>query len=358
MLRSSLRVVQRHARRFRRWSLLEHDRGALETRKFSTPSSRSNFGGVYPILVTPFLKNDDELLDLQSFRRSIRFMAEAEVQGVTITGVLGESNRLTDKERQRLIETARTTIQEYSRKDHGIDGRPPLHLCVGTSHTGTAATVALCEMAKDLKADSVMVTPSVSHGVEQLYHRVADACPNLPIVVQDHPLSTGVHLPTDLLVRLVAQVPTVACIKLESLPTVDRLAELRAHPDWNGCPVLTGLGALYAGFDLEHQISGFMTGFSFPEVLRGMHAYAASGDVERSQRLYAKFLPLIVLEHYGGLALRKEIYRLRALSDSAQVRHPGRNLSTTLQQTLRTTLDRLLPGIDLTKPLPSEVLEV
>jgi hypothetical protein len=32
-------------------------------------------------------------------------------------------------------------------------------VCVGTSHTGTAGTVALSQMAQDLGADGVMVTP-------------------------------------------------------------------------------------------------------------------------------------------------------------------------------------------------------
>jgi len=156
--------------------------------RFSSSSSHCiSFNGVYPIMVTPF--HDDESLDLQSFERSIRFMTEKiGVPGVTVTGVLGESNRLTDKERSRLIETARFSTSG--------------HLCVGTSHTGTAATVALCQMAQDLGADSVMVTPSVGHGVEELYHRIAYSCPDLPIVVQDHPSSTGVHISVDVLVWL------------------------------------------------------------------------------------------------------------------------------------------------------------
>ena len=57
----------------------------------------TTFEGVFPILVTPFHANGQ--LDLQSFDRLIRFMVELGVDGVTILGVLGESNRVTDRER-------------------------------------------------------------------------------------------------------------------------------------------------------------------------------------------------------------------------------------------------------------------
>ena len=52
------------------------------------------FTGVIPILATPF--HDDESLDLESWRRLLEFMVGLGVDGVTILGVLGESNRLND----------------------------------------------------------------------------------------------------------------------------------------------------------------------------------------------------------------------------------------------------------------------
>ena len=60
----------------------------------------------------------------------------------------------------------------------------------GTSHAGTAATAALSQMAQDLGADGVMVTPTkeaapvADDTMVGLFARVADACPGLPIVLQ------------------------------------------------------------------------------------------------------------------------------------------------------------------------------
>lgn len=96
-------------------------------------SSPPTFEGVYPILVTPF--DAREQLDLESFDRLIRFMADIGVDGVTVLGVLGESNRMLDSEREQLISTAVKAAA----------GRMPI--VVGTSHKGTLATRGLCQMA-------------------------------------------------------------------------------------------------------------------------------------------------------------------------------------------------------------------
>src|SRR6187200_107098 len=100
---------------------------------------------VIPILATSFLK--DEALDLESFAKLIRFNKEAGVNGITLLGLLGESNRLTDSERTKLISL-------------GVAAANGLPVIVGTSHTGTEATIALSEEAASLGATAVMITPS------------------------------------------------------------------------------------------------------------------------------------------------------------------------------------------------------
>lgn len=239
----------------------------------------SVFRGVFPILATPF--RPDESLDLDGFHKAISFMKDAGSNGVTIVGVLGESNRMTDKEREALI----TTAVGISR---GSDR--PFPICVGTSHPGTAATAALSQMAQDLGADAVMVTPSkepapnTDEQLMALYTRVADACPGLDIVLQDHPASTQVHMSPAIVAKIAHEISAIACIKLESLPTPGRIAALRKLwaselPPAGDCTILTGLGALYGGFDMEQGTEGFMTGFAFPEILAAMNAAAQAGDM-------------------------------------------------------------------------------
>lgn len=299
------------------------------------------FEGVYPILATPF--DDREGLDIESFQRAIRFMAEIGVDGVTVLGVLGESNRLLDAERATLIRAA-------------VSAAGTLPVVVGTSHSGTTACRELCRMAASLGASAVMVAPSLEpvpseERVFQFYRRVADGLP-IPVVVQDHPASTQVHMSVALLHRIVQEIPEVACIKEEAVPTPPKIRSLIAGMSGRRVPVLTGLGALYGLFDLEAGSSGFNTGFAFPEALIAMVRAAREGDWTRVRELYRRFLPLIVFEQQPGMAIRKEILRLRGLIAGSKVRHPGADLDAETARQLAALIGALLPGTDLRRPIP------
>lgn len=299
------------------------------------------FEGVFPILATPF--DGNERPDLESFDRLVRFMASTGVDGITVLGVLGEANRLLDREREELIRVA-------------VSAAASLPVIVGTSHSGSLAARELSQMAEALGARAVMLapqaeaTPNDDRVLE--YFRTVSAGISIPIVAQDHPASTQVHMPVSLLNRLIDDVPGIASIKEEAVPTAPKIRALNAAM-MNGrrIPVLTGLGALYGLFDLEAGSSGFNTGFAFPEVLMAMFRAARAGDWTRAREIYTRFLPLIVFEQQPGVAIRKEILRLRGAIASSRVRHPGAQLQPETAAQLRTLLDALLPGQDLTHPI-------
>ncbi len=299
------------------------------------------FKGVFPILVTPF--DDHGNLDLESFDRTVRFMADIGVNGVTIIGVLGESNRMLDAEREQLIKTA----------VGAAGGRIPV--IVGTSYSGTRATLELSRMAESLGAAGVMVTPSCESvtnedRIFEFFQQVAEGI-SIPIVVQDHPASTQVHMSVPLILRLVREIPLVACIKEEAVPTPPKITALLNGIGDRAFTILTGLGALYGAFDLARGAHGFMTGFAFPEVLLALVRGAQNKDFDTVHDIYHRYLPLIVYEQQPGVALRKEIFRLRGLIASSYVRHPGANIDPTTADHLKSLLRKMLPGIDITRPI-------
>lgn len=298
-----------------------------------------DLAGVVPILATPF--RPDESLDLESLHALVRFMAALGVDGVTVLGVLGEANRLTDRERESVVRAAVAAA-----------GSTPV--VVGASHPGTAATCELVAMAHACGARAAMVAPSAEavpsdDRVFDYFARVGRDSP-LPLVAQDHPASTQVHMPVPLLLRIVAEVSAVAGIKEEAVPTPPRLRALKAGLP-RPVPVLTGLGALYGLFDLEAGSDGFNTGFAFPEVLVAMVRAARAGDWPRARQVYARFLPLIVFEQQPGVAVRKEILRRRGLLGCAAVRHPGGGLPAGAAEQLDRLLECVLPGAELSRPI-------
>lgn len=301
----------------------------------------TSFTGVFPILTTPF--DDGENLDLASFEKVVRFMVDIGVDGVTILGVLGEANRLIDAEREQLIQTA----------IRAADGVIPV--VVGTSHTGTRAALQLSQIAESLGASGIMLTPGreavpSEDRIFEYFQQVAEGI-SIPIVAQDHPASTQVHMSPSLLLRLVREIPRVACIKEEAVPTPPKIRALRAGMQDRQVSILTGLGALYGQFDLEGGSDGFMTGFAFPEVLKQLVEAKNEKREEEMRSLYTRFLPLIVFEQQPGLAVRKEIYRRRGLIASNRVRHPGATILPEAASQLQSIIDQVLPNIDITRPL-------
>ena len=102
---------------------------------------------------------------------------------------------------------------------------------------------------------------------------------------------------------------------------------------------------------MEQGTDGFMTGFAFPEILQAMNAAAQRKEWERAHALYQRYLPLLVFEQQPGVAVRKELYRLRGLIDCGHVRHPGAQIAKAAAAGLEAQIARSLPGADVTKPL-------
>jgi 4-hydroxy-tetrahydrodipicolinate synthase len=305
------------------------------------PATRFQYSGVIPILATPF--HDDESLDFDSLARLIEFNAAVGVDAITVLGLLGESNRLTDDERARLVAAAVKTAR----------GLPVI---VGTSHTGTEATVALSRQAADLGATAVMITPSQQpvpsdKAVFDYFQRIA-AKISLPIVLQDHPAISQVHMPVELVLKLVREIPSIVSIKAEAVPSPSKIGALKKGMEvGRAATILTGLGALYGLFDLERGSDGFNTGFAFPEVLIAIRREFRAGNHDAARRLFTRCLPLIVFEQQPGVAIRKEILRRRGLLTSHRVRHPGASIDAATTDQLARLLDATFPGVDLTKHL-------
>ncbi len=301
------------------------------------------FAGVIPILATPFA--DEDSLDLSSWQRLLEFMIELRVDGVTILGVLGEANRLNDEERRTLIEAAAAVVR----------GRMPI--IVGASASGTRTAASLARMAHDLGADAVMIAPAKEpvpsdDRIVELYQQIAQAV-SIPIVLQDHPASADVHMPAALVARILRSVPSIGCVKEEAVPTAPKIRQLREAFTERRMPILSGLGGLYAPFDLEAGSDGFNTGFAFPEVMQALVAAARAQDWPRVHQIYSRFAALIVFEQQPGVAIRKELFRRRGLFASPRVRHPGATISAAQSQQLDAILARTLPGVDITRPIPT-----
>jgi 4-hydroxy-tetrahydrodipicolinate synthase len=288
--------------------------------------------GVIPITVTPF--DAAGRLDEASVATLVEFEARCGVHGLNVLGIMGEAHKLSESERCRVAEVFVKCAA----------GRFPI--VVGTSHGGTDVVVELSRAAEAAGAAAVMVAPPAGlRGDAAIlgHYRTVARSIGIPIVVQDEPVSTGVLMSPDLLVRLASEIPACRYVKLEEPPTPTKITAMRRLPGGAGVRIFGGMNAMYFYEELCRGAVGIMTGAAVPDVLVRIHAAFARGDRAGAAAIFDRYASYIRYEGQQGigLALRKELLRLRGAIATSAVRQPGPILDDVTRQELGDILTRL-----------------
>ena len=280
--------------------------------------------GVYLITVTPF--TDAGALDLPSTDRMVDFCLEAGVTGLTVLGIMGEATKLTAEE-------SRTYVKQVLAR---VAGRVPV--VVGASAAGFAPMKELTQSVMDLGASGVMVAPpptvKTDDQIVSYFDMVSETLgPDVPWVLQDHPVSTGVQMSASVVLRIIKNSPTCVMLKHEDCPGLAKMSAYRPASDKGDAKrisILTGNGGgLFLPEELSRGADGAMTGFAYPEMMVDVVRAHAAGDVERAHDLFDAYLPLSRYEQQAGigLAVRKHLLAQRGVIASAAIRKPGPKLS-------------------------------
>ena len=284
--------------------------------------------GVYLITVTPFKDNGE--LDLPSTDRMVDFCLERGVTGLTVLGIMGEATKLTAEESRLFVRQVLARVQ----------GKVPV--VVGASAPGFAPMGELTKSVMDMGAAGVMVAPPstvrTDDQISSYFEMVNETLgPEVPWVLQDHPVSTGVQMSSGVIQRIVKQAAGCVMLKHEDCPGLAKLAAVRAafpaaaSTSGRGLSILTGNGGgLFLPEELSRGADGAMTGFAYPEMMVDVCRAHASGDIERAHDLFDAYLPLARYEQQAsiGLAVRKHLLAERGVIASAAIRKPGPRLST------------------------------
>lgn len=274
--------------------------------------SRS-FSGLFVVAQTPF--SDDGALDLQSIDTLCDFYIEHGAAGLTVLGVAGEAAKLS-------MEESVATVERYVTR---AQGKPVI---AGVSNPSVAQLATLTKTVTDAGAYGVMIAPATGLRTEEevlnyfaaVFTRIGD----VPTVLQDFPFSTGVWMSVPTIARLVERHPQIQAIKEEDIPSAAKISRIRAALPRH-VPILTGNNGVFLLQELAHGIEGPMAGFSYPEMLSGVHKLYSAGKVEEAHDLFDTYLPLLNFENQSqwGVAVRKEVLRRRGAIRSAAMRAPG-----------------------------------
>ena len=303
--------------------------------------------GVWGVLPTPF-DADARTVDTASLHAAVgtyRSLVQKQarlpgdkpvVAGVVVLGVFGEAARLQRGERVQVVQEVAAAAED-------------LDVVAGITFTETASAVAEAELicrSTSGRVSAVMVQVNDADPTLLAQHltKVHEAC-GLPIVVQDYPLSTGVHIVADALAEVVRALPFVAAVKCESPPTslaIARLAPLVGH-----VPLFGGLGGVGLLDELCAGAAGAMTGFSYPEALVAVVRAFQTGGFAAAHEAIMPWLPLMNFEGQAaiGLAIRKENLRMRGVLSNSTVRSPGQPFPAELATCAREHI-RHLPSLE------------
>ena len=155
--------------------------------------SRPVFEGAGVAIVTPFFENGG--INFDELKRLIEFQIEQKIDSIVICGSTGEAATMNHEEHVAAIKCAVDTVA----------GRVPV--IAGTGSNDTAYCVELTKKAEELGADAaLLVTPyynkCTQEGLYRHYKTVAEAVPNLPLILYNVPSRTNVNISPELLYRL------------------------------------------------------------------------------------------------------------------------------------------------------------
>jgi 4-hydroxy-tetrahydrodipicolinate synthase len=277
--------------------------------------------GVFVIACTPF--HDDGAIDAPSIDRMVDFYYGKGADGLTILGMMGEAPKLTQAES---IEVTRRTLARSP-------GKP---VVVGVSAPGLAAIGELTKAVMDLGAAGVMVAPPSSLRTDDqiitYYRNVVDTIgADVPVVLQDFPLATGVQISSKTLSAIFEAHPSIVMLKHEDWPGLQKITDLRAA-ETNGrrrVSILCGNAGVFLPEEMQRGADGAMTGFAYPEMMVDVCRLSGQGQHEEAHDLFDAYLPLMRYEQQPGLglAVRKYVLARRGAIASAAQRRPGAALN-------------------------------
>ncbi len=292
--------------------------------------------GVFPIAPTPFF--EDGRIDLASVDRMTDFYVAAGATGLTVLGVMGEAPKLDGAE---ALDLAVRFIRRAA----------ALPVVVGVSAPGFAAMRALARAAMEAGAAGVMIAPPNTLRTDDqivTYYRQAVAAVggDVPVVVQDYPLTFSVVMTPGVIRRVVADNPSVVMLKHEDWPGLEKISALRAWEkagEMRPISILCGNGGLFLDFETERGADGAMTGYAFPDMLVDVVRLAGAGERDAAHDLFDAHLPLLRYEQQPavGLAVRKYVMARRGIIASAAQREPAGSLTAAAKAEVEYLLGRL-----------------
>ena len=234
-------------------------------------------------LVTPF--KSDTQLDLEAFRKLIRWQLDSGIHFLVPSGTTGESVTLNEEEYRKVIRTCVETAA----------GAVPVVAGAGTNNTAQAihlATIAQQEGADALLAVTPYYNKPTQEGLVLHFSKIAESI-SLPVVLYNVPGRTLINITAETALRL-AQVDNIIALKEASGDLGQVMQILNRRP--SDFVVLSGddrltLPIMAMGGEGIISVASNL----IPAEMSQMVDLALSGKWEEAKKLHYRYLDLMEL---------------------------------------------------------------
>ncbi|AVF48998.1 dihydrodipicolinate synthase family protein [Elizabethkingia anophelis] len=252
-------------------------------------STKLNWEGIYPAVLTPFTKDGE--IDFDMFAKNTEAQIKAGVHGIILAGTLGEASALETEEKFELLKFAKAIT----------DGRIPVILNLSENTTRSAVNYA--KKAKELGTDGLMLLPPMRYKADNRevveYFKAVASATDLPILIYNNPVDYGIHVTLDMFDELI-NYPTIQAVKesTRDLANVTRMINRFGKR----IKILGGVDTICLE-TLMLGADGLVAGLvdAFPNETMAMYNYVKAGEYDKAVAVYRWFMPLLELDIHPKL---------------------------------------------------------
>lgn len=240
-----------------------------------------NFGRVLTAMITPF--QADGAVDYTIAEKLAVHLAENGTDTLVVCGTTGESPALSWEEEYELFQVVQQAVAGKAK------------VMAGTGSNSTQEAIAATQKAAKLGLDgSLQVVPYYNkppqEGLYQHFRAIAEAAPELPMMLYNVPGRTGQNLQPETVSRL-AEVPNIVAVK-EASGSLDQASQIRRTTPsefavYSGDDSLT-LPLLAIGGVGVVSVASHLAG----NLLQQMVQAFAAGQVEAATQIHLSLFPL------------------------------------------------------------------
>ncbi|MGB9728692.1 MAG: dihydrodipicolinate synthase family protein [Thermoprotei archaeon] len=242
------------------------------------------FRGVIVPFITPF--KEDYSLDLEAAKWLAKYQEEREVDGIFPYSTTGEFVHLTKDEGIVLV---KAIMESVSNK---------VKIIPGISSNSTIESIELGKTMKDLGADGVIVTPPFFFKLDykklKLHFSTIAEKVDLPIIIYNIPMTTGVNIPVELYKELTLEYDNIVGAKItyDSITYIRRLIFEVKSIRKEFC-VLTGLDDHFLNTLMMGGDGGIMALANFaPQIHVSLYNAIINEDYAKAKEYFQKIVEL------------------------------------------------------------------